>query len=260
MFVGTSDIRTIRFCIFLVLCSTYTQVIWGQEDNTRSQGLNISDHKIVFDPATAELGATGHFLGLQEVRISVVSRADNKCTFEHYTSGCGGVEKIKLIEVPVDAGEIVFELDGYGAISDTLPLSTRVVYSREYSRDGYIVRALVPGTDEFVKFTKNGRPASEMFPQVGDKIKFRYIVFDSPDFESHLASADFTHPMEFDMGSDKTWPWLTIAMEDISVGDERRVQVPVKVAAGARKWLTEPEKSRTIYATIRLVSLERATH
>ncbi|XZE53865.1 FKBP-type peptidyl-prolyl cis-trans isomerase [Planctomycetaceae bacterium SH139] len=256
MLVDTSDIRNISFCIFLALCCACTQVTWGQEDNTRSQGLNISDHKIIFDPATAELGATGHFLGLKEVRISVVSRADDKCIFKYYTSGCGGVEQIKLIEVPVDAGEIVFEKDGYGAISDALPQSTRVVYSR----DGYIVRARVPGTDEFVEFTKNGRPASEMFPQVGDKIKFRYIVFDSPDFESHLPSADFTHPMEFDMGSDKTWPWLTIAMEDISVGDERRVQVPVKVAAGARKWLTKPGNSQTIYATIRLVSLERATH
>jgi AcrR family transcriptional regulator len=50
--------------------------------------------------------------------------------------------------------------------------------------------------------------------------------------------------------------WLVY--QGMSVGDERSVQVPVKAAAGATKWLTEPEKSKTIYASIRLVSVERA--
>ena len=157
-----------------------------------------------------------------------MSRKGDKCMFEHSSVGCGGVGSI--------------------------PKTARVIYSRiDFSG----VRVLVPGSDEFVEFTI-GSPRSEMYSQKGDKIQFRYMVFDSPKFDKHLVTADFTRRVEFEAGSDKVWPWLVLATEEMSVGDERSVQVPVKVAAGTTKWLTEPEKSKMIYASIRLMSVERA--
>ena len=89
-------------------------------------------------------------------------------------------------------------------------------------------------------------------------MKFRYMVYDSPKFDKHLLTGDFTQKVEFEVGSDKVWPWLMLAMEDITVGDSRKVQVPVKVADGATKWLLKPEESKTLFAEIRLVSIERA--
>lgn len=216
--------------------------------------LNVAKDKISFDPKTAEVGGRGHLLSLDEARVTILSRKDDKCVFEYYSVGCGGVGSLSRIEVPTDAGPVAYEMTKDGGIKESVPKSARVTYSRTMFSG---VRALVPGTDEYVEFTL-GSPVSEMYPQKGDKVKFRYMVFDSAKFDKHLLTGDFTQKVEFEVGSEKVWPWLVLAMEEMTVGDTRKVQVPVKVADGATKWLLKPEESKTLFAEIRLVSIERA--
>ena len=248
----TVPLRILGVCIGLALWGSPSRAADPSEE--KLPPLNVSKQKISFDPKTAVVGAVGQLLGLEEVRVEILSRTGDKCLFEYYSVGCGGVANVERIEVPVDAGLVVVEWPKEGGTTKSFPKTARVIYSRiSFSR----VRALVPGTDEFVEFT-TGSPVSEMFPQKGDKLKFRYMVFDSPKFDKHLLTGDFTQKVEFEMGSDKVWPWLVLAMEEMTVGDMRRVQVPVKVADGATKWLSEPGKSKTLFAEIRLVSIERA--
>ncbi|VTR97039.1 fk506 binding-like protein : : FKBP_C [Gemmata massiliana] len=216
--------------------------------------LNVAKDKISFDPKTAEVGTGGSIGGLITVRVKILSRKDDKCVFEYYSDGCGGVSTVYRIEVPTDAGQITVDVaTGSKTLAELFP-KWRVLYSRNTFSG---VRAIVPGTDEYVKFTL-GPPVSEMYPQKGDKVKFRYMVFDSAKFDKHLLTGDFTQKMEFEVGSEKVWPWLVLAMDEMTVGDTRRVQVPVKVADGATKWLLKPEESKTLFAEIRLVSIERA--
>lgn len=248
----TVRLRIIGVCVWLAGCGSASPAADPPEE--KLPGLNVSKQKISFDPKTVEVGAVGRLLGLEEIRVKILSRTGDKCLFEYYSVGCGGLANVERIEVPLDAGPVTIEWPKAGGTAKSFPKAARVVYSRVGSSR---VRALVPGTDEFVEFTVRS-PQSEMYPQKGDKIKFRYLVFDSSTFERHLATADFTQRVEFEMGSDGVWPWLLLAMEGMSVGDERTVQVPVKAAAGATKWLTEPEKTKTIYASIRLVSVERS--
>jgi hypothetical protein len=216
--------------------------------------LNVSKQKISFDPKTVAVGATGHYLGLMEARVTILARDEMKCTFEYDSTGCGGVSNKQRIEVPITDGPVVFDFSEKATGENSLPKTARVIYSRN---NLFGVRALVIDTDEYIEYTL-GSPQSDMHPQKGDTVKFRYLVYESAKFDRHLATADITHKVEFVMGSDNMWPWLAQAMEEMSVGDERRIQVPVKVAAGAIKWLKEPEQTKTIYATIRLVSIERA--
>jgi hypothetical protein len=216
--------------------------------------LNVSKQKISFDPQTVQVGATGHYLGLMEARVTILARNEIKCTFEYYSIGCGGVSTTQRIEVPIADGPVVFDFSEKATGENSLPKTARVIYSRNYLSG---VRALVMNTDEYVEYTL-GSPRSDMYPQKGDTVKFHYSVFESAKFDRHLATADFTHKVEFVMGADNMWPWLAQAMEEMSVGDERQIQVPVKASAGAIKWLKEPEQSKMIYATIRLVSIERA--
>lgn len=244
--------RIIGVCICLALCGSHS--LAADPPEKKLPQLNVSKQKISFDPKTVEVGAVGQLQGLMEVRVKILSRKDDKCVFESSSIGCGGVAHIQHFEVPVDAGRVAVEWPEAGGTTFSFPKTARMIYSRSRFSG---VRALVPGTDEYVEFTL-GSPASEMHPQKGDKIKFRYLVFDSPKFEKHLATADFTQRVEFEVGSNKVWPWLVLAMEEMTVGDTRRVQVPVKIADGATKWLREPEKSKTLYAEIRLVSIERA--
>lgn len=215
--------------------------------------LNVSKQKISFDPRTVKVGDIGRFLGLMEARVTILDRNDKICLFEYFSLGEGGIPHTQRIEVPIDAGPVVYDFSGAATGAGLLPKSARVVYSRNFFTG---VRALVAGTDEYIEYTLES-PRSEMYPQKGDKVRFRYLVFDSPKFDHHLMTADFSHEMEFEMGSDAMWPWLAQAIEEMSVGDERRIQLPVNAASGAIKWLREPENSKTIYATIRLVSLDR---
>jgi hypothetical protein len=244
--------RIFGVCLCLALCSSLS--LAADPIKEKLPPLNVSKDKISFDPKTVEVGAVGHLLRLEEVRVTILSRKDDKCVFEYYSVGCGGVVYIEQIEVPVDAGLVAVEMPMAGVATKSFPKKARMIYSRAMFSG---VRALVPGTDEYVEFSM-GTPVSEMYPQKGDKLKFRYMVYDSAKFDKHLATADFTQKVEFEAGSDKVWPWLVLAMEEMSVGDRRQVQVPVKVADGATKWLLKPEQSKTLYAEIRLVSIERA--
>ncbi len=244
----------------LIVCVFISLALFGaspaaDQSEEKLPPLNVSKQKISFDPKTVDVGAMGHFLGLMEVRVTILSRSEKNCVFECYSLGCGGISATERIEVAVAEGPVVFDFSEVATGANSLPKSARVIYSRNHFSG---VRALVAGTDEYIEYTLDS-PQSEMYPQKGDKVEFRYLVFDSATFDHHLATADFTRKVEFEMGSDKLWPWLAQAMEAMSVGDERRIQVPVKIADGAIKWLREPEKSKTIYASIRLVSLERAT-
>lgn len=246
--------RILIVCVFILSALTGDTPAADQSED-KLPPLNVSKQKISFDPKTVDVGAMGHFLGLMEVRVTVLDRNDKNCLFEYYSIGCGGISATERIEVPIADGPVVFDFSEVATGTDSLPKSARVIYSRNHFSG---VRALVAGTDEYIEYTLDS-PSSEMYPQKGDKVQFRYRVFDSAKFDHHLATADFTHTMEFEMGSDKMWPWLAQAMEAMSVGDERRIQVPVKIAGDAIKWLKDPENSKTLYATIRLVSLERAT-
>lgn len=252
VFVMTYRILIVCVFIWFVLSGDFPATAQSEE---KLPPLNSSKQKISFDPKTVDVGAMGHFLGLMEVRVTILGRSDKNCLFEYYSLGCGGISYTEHIEVPIADGPVVFDFSEVATGADSLSKSARVIYSRNHFSG---VRALVAGTDEYIEYTLDS-PRSEMYPQKGDKLKFRYLVFDSAKFDHHLATADFTRNMEFEMGSDKMWPWLAQAMEAMSVGDERRIQVPLKIAGDAIKWLREPEKSKTIYATIRLASLERAT-
>lgn len=245
-------IAFVPVCVWLAVCAATCRA--ADPPKEKLPPLNVAKDKITFDPKTAEVGTRGSIGGLIEVRVTILSRKDDKCVFEYYSVGCGGVDTVHRIEVPTDAGSITVETStGSKPLAEQFPKG-RVLYSRTMFSG---VRALVPGTDEYVEFSL-GSPVSEMYPQKGDKVKFRYMVFDSAKFDKHLQTGDFTQKVEFEVGSDKVWPWLVLAMEEMSVGDTRRVQVPVKVADGATKWLLKPEESKTLFAEIRLVSIERA--
>jgi hypothetical protein len=245
-----AKLQVIGLCIGFVWCGHSSFA--ADPPEAKLPPLNVSKQEISFDPKTAEVGATGQILGLMEVRVRILSRQGEKCLIEYFEVGCGGGGTLERIEIPVDVGLVSVACSKAGVPTRSFPKSARVVYSQNHFTG---VRTLVPDTEEYVVFSI-GSSQSEMFPQKGDKIRFRYLVFDSPKFDHHLATADFTQRLEFTAGSEEVWPWLVLAMEGMSVGDERRVQVPTKVAAGATKWLREPEKSKTIYATIRLVSIE----
>jgi FKBP-type peptidyl-prolyl cis-trans isomerase 2 len=96
-----------------------------------------------------------------------------------------------------------------------------------------------------------------MEPRKGDRVKFRFRVYDGPDFKKLLRNAGDDPSVEFVVGAGKVWAWLETAMEDMTVGDARQVDVPIKIAEEAKNWLSDPNAAKSLYVEIRLVSLER---
>jgi hypothetical protein len=256
--------RIVGVCMGLAFCGSPS--LAADPPKEKVLRLNVSTHKISFDPKTVEAGDEGYINnGYDKVRVVILSRTADKCVFDYcYRINVGEfaseVEQPPIrYEVPIDAGVVSFASPKPGGtLEPSFPKSTRMLYARNESGKGYsVVRALVPGTDEYMDFTIY-ESENKVIPQKGDKIKFSYQVFDSKKFETKLATADLTQLVEFEMGSDQVWPWLVLAIEGMAVGDERSVQVPLKAAAGAVHWLKEQEQSKTLYARVRLESAERA--
>lgn len=249
-------------CVWLVMCGGTLSLVAAPPEEGLSR-LRVSKDKISFDPKTVEVGDYSSFEGNWEVHAKILNREGDKCVIEHITVAPRLVsESLHRIEVPVDAGPLTFGLDSDDGRLTSLPKGARMTYTRRYAyKDGRKqfgdARALVPGTDEWVEFSGGEPQNKKVKPRKGDTVQFSYSIFNSDKFDNPLESAH-SGTQEFEVGSDKMWPWLVLAMEDMTLGDSRRVQVPVKVAEGATKWLLKPEQSKTIYAEIRLMFVERA--
>ena len=101
--------------------------------------LNVSKQIISFDPKTVEVGAMGHFLGLMEVRVTILGRSDKNCLFEYSSLGCGGISATQRIEVPIGDGPVVFDFSEVATGANSLPKSARVIERR--ARRGHPDRA-----------------------------------------------------------------------------------------------------------------------
>jgi hypothetical protein len=212
----------------------------------------VTKDKVTFDPKTCTTGAGGVSTGVGGARVKVLGHKDGYCEFEYITDGCGGCFAYYRCKVPVDSGPVTVEVKN-GGLKTSFPMEK----AKLFRTTGPAVTVLVEGTEEFVTYRHHER-RSEMEPKKGDKVKFRFRFYDGAEFKNVLQGAAFDPTVEFVVGSGTAWPWLETAMEHMTVGDKRQVQVPLKIAAGATKWLPPSATGKVLHVEISLVLLERA--
>jgi hypothetical protein len=231
------------------------------QDKTASSKVVVNKEKITFDPKTCTEGHGLFFWGHGSSAVKILGHKDGHCVFEYMAEVEMG-HTIYHVRVPVDSGPVMIEegtikmgTTSYTGIITSFPLDKAKVVRRGGVRGYWEVR--VGDTDAFVSFGPAER-RSEMEPRKGDRVKFRFRVYDGPDFKKLLRSAGDDPSVEFVVGAGKSWAWLETAMEDMTVGDARQVDVPIKIAEEAKKWLSDPNAAKSLYVEIRLVSLDRA--
>lgn len=208
---------------------------------------------ITFDPKTCTTGSAGISTGTQGARLKVLGRRGDQCEFDYVTDGCGGCFAYYLVHVPVGSGIVRVEIVN-GTIKTSFDLEKQAKLLRT---TGPQVTVLVGNTGEYVTYQPSQR-ASEMTPAQGDRVRYRFRVYTSRAFKEVLTGAAFDTPVEVVVGSEKLWPWLATAAENMTIGERRNVQVPMKIAEGARDWLPKTFTESTIYLEVALVHLERA--
>ncbi len=65
-----------------------------------------------------------------EARVTILDSNDKICLFEYFSLGEGGIPHTQRIEVPIDAGPVVYDFSEVATGAGLLPKSARVVYSR----------------------------------------------------------------------------------------------------------------------------------
>ncbi len=231
------------------------------QDKKPSSKIVVEKTRITFDPKTCTEGRGHFFWGLGSCAVKILGQKDGHCVFEYTAEVEMGV-KVYHVRVPVDSGPVTVEVGkiqegktSYTGVKTSFPLGKARLIRSGGPFGFWQVR--VGDTDEFIHVgPAEGR--SEMEPRKGDRVKVRFRVFSGPDFKDRLPNAVIDPSVEYVVGSGKAWAWLETAMEDLTVGDSRQVEVPVKIAQGAKKWLPDSYKGDTLYVEIRLVSLERA--
>jgi hypothetical protein len=225
-----------------------------------SSKVAVEKTALTFDPKTCTEGRGTFFWGLGSCAVKVLGHQDGHCVFE-YTQEIEMGTTVYLVRVPVDAGRVVVKIDSVTKDRSTypwpvtsFPLDKAKVVRRGGGRGRWQVR--VGDTDAFVTVHPAER-RSEMAPRKGDAVKFWFDLYDGPQFKDRLPGAPFRPTAEFVAGSDQVWPWLAIAVEGMTVGDRRRVEVPAEVAAGAKEWLPKGSSATVLYLEVSLVSAGR---
>jgi hypothetical protein len=228
--------------------------LWiGAQPAEKLPPLNVTKDKVVFDPKTAKIGDGGGVTdGCSGVGVQIVGRKDGKCQFAYNMSGCGGCQAFYRGEVPLDGGLVTIDVFN-GGIRNSFPDKHLTLVRTT----GPYITVLVEGTGEFVTYYHSER-RSEMTPRKGDKVKLRFQVYNGQEFKQPLPSSAYYPTVEFVVGSGKHWPWLEVAMEEMTVGDRRQISVPVKIAEGAKKWLPAGSAAKVLYLEMSLISVERA--
>ena len=220
----------------------------------------VEGTSLTFDPKTCTGGRGLFFWGHGSCAVTVLGHQGGKCAFEYAEEVEMGTT-VYLVRVPVDAGPVTVRIDNVtkgGSTYDwpvtSFPLDKAKVVRRGGGRGIWSYR--VGDTDDFVAVHPSER-RSEMIPREGDAVKFRFELFTGRDFKDGLPGVAFQPTAEFVAGSDAVWPWLRIAMEDMTVGDRRRVEVPAEVADGAKAWLPKGSKEPVLYLEVSLLSIGR---
>jgi hypothetical protein len=231
------------------------------QDKKPSAKVVVDKTRITFDPKTCTEGRGHFFWGLGSCAVKILGRKDGHCVFEYTAEVEMGVN-VYLVRVPVDSGPVTIEVGriqegktSYNGVITSFPLN-KARLLRSGGPFGYW-KVRVGDTDKFVRLGPAER-RSEMEPRKGDTVKVRFRVFSGPEFKDRLPNAVIDPSIEYVVGAGTAWAWLETAMADLTVGDSRQVEVPIKVAEGAKKWLPDSYWNETLYVEIRLVSLERA--
>ena len=228
--------------------------------NPASSKVVVEKTALTFDPKTCAEGRGKFFWGLGSCAVRVLGHRDGHCLFEYAQEVEMGAT-VYLVTVPVDSGPVTVRIDRVTKGTSTydwpvtsFPLDKAKVLRRGGGRGAWEVR--VGDTDAFVTVHPVER-RSEMAPRAGDTVKFWFDLYDGPRFKDRLPGAPFRPTAEFVAGSDQVWPWLAIAMQDMTVGDRVPVEVPVAVAGGAKDWLPKGSKATVLYLEVSLVSVGR---
>ena len=221
----------------------------------------VEREKITFDPKTCTQGRGRFDWGHGSCQVKILGHQDDHCVFE-YTSEIEMGHAVYLVRVPIESGPVTIEegtitegVTSYTGIITSFQLDKALLLRQGGVHNNWEVR--VGDTDAFVKIGPAER-RSEMEARDGDTVKLRCSLFTSSKFEQRMPNVAYDRTVEFVTGDDEGWGWLEIALENLTVGDNRRVQVPMKVAEGARDWVPNSKGVEMLYVEVRLVSIERA--
>lgn len=227
-----------------------------------SSAVVVEGTKLSFDPKTCTEGHRRVDWGLGSYGVNILGHKDGQCLFEYFYGGELSPVSYHLVKVPLDSGPVTIKRDmvkkGKETFQDTVtsfPLDQAKLVRIEDSSGSQEVR--VGDTDEFVKF-RIEENRSEMRPRTGDAVKFVCRVYDGPEYKAVRQRAGFTYfTAEFVVGSATGWQWLESAMAGITVGDRRRVQVPMAVADAAKSWPPDGYVEKVMFVEVQLMSAVR---
>lgn len=254
--------RCVTIVLVVVALTASSRHAVRSQDKITASKVVVDKTKITFDPKTCTDGHGHLSWGFGSSAVKVLGQTDGHCVFE-YTAEVEMGHTIYLVRVPVDSGPVTIEVGtikqgkaSYPGIVTSFPLDKAKILRAGGGVGGHW-NVRVGDTEEFIRFGPAER-RSEMEPRKGDKVQFRFVVYNSPEFKQLMPNATVDPSVEFVVGSGKDWPWLETAMENMTVGDSRQVHVPVKIAEGATKWLPGPSVAKVLYLEMRLVSVECA--
>jgi hypothetical protein len=182
-------------CTGLLLASGAGQRLLARSDKASAKVI-VPKEKVTFDPKTCAAGSAG---GLSDGNgtgsVKILGRRDGHCEFDYFTSGCGGVTSHYRCKVPY-GGIVKIEIVN-GSIQTSFPLDK----AKLLRSTGPVIEILVGDTGEYVKYHPHER-RSEMELRKGDKVKFRFRVYDGAEFKQLLPKAAFDPSVEFVVGSE----------------------------------------------------------
>ena len=213
--------------------------------------LNTSVSVISFDPATCEIGARGNVhTGCMGAAIVIVARQDDHCIFDYETDACGGCVERYRCKVPVKDGRVTIKSEN-GGITRSFP-EKRMSLVSSSGPGGLTLQ--IDQTGDYVQIKSKDR-RSEMVPDQGATVKYRFHFYTDDKFNVDLPGAFYGPTQPFILGSPDFWPWLRTATTDMAIGDRIHVIVPARCARDLEPWVKDARKTENYFVAITLINM-----
>jgi hypothetical protein len=252
-------LHRIYILLFWLVLSLFMTSQVSAEEKPPSSTITVEKNLLTFDPKTCYKGQATLGWGWGSNSVKLIGHQDNNCVFEYIAEIEMG-ESHYLVKVPIDSGPVSIKTN-----QPNQPATFGIVTSFDLSK-AKLLRSGSGGGGWRVPIGETGKYAiyqpsrmnSEMSAKIGDKVRLRTRLFKDSEYKEELEPGvhrDARYDMVLGAGE---IPCLEAAMDQMTVGDTRRVSFPRSVRGKYAEHLPDTSGGETLYVELDFVYLEAA--